>query len=61
MFQCVCSDNNFFLLTETEFVKHKNPPEEESTGCLSQDIIWHNISKLPWDTPNKLQNGVSSL
>lgn len=41
--------------------RHKHPPEEERTSCLPQDVVWCNISKLPWDTPHKLQNGISPL
>lgn len=39
----------------------KNPPEVESTSCLTQDIVWYNISKLPRDTSHTLQDGISPL
>lgn len=41
--------------------RDKNSPKEESTRRLSQHIVWYNISKLPWDTPYKLQNRIPPL
>lgn len=53
MIICVC---NLTFLSEVV-----NIPEEESTSGLTQNIVWNNISKFPWDTPYILQNGIASL